>query len=153
MNRPFDLGSTLLRDATEADAHLPDPTRECTITNSYTNKNIEKTTSADMAPCRQLSSSVVNVVKQGTEHTDLARAAKHLIKGGADLLFVEKTLQSIALGQTRPFPLHDIPAIITSASELAGRRERNLTAEVREWILSSSGVFLSSEIAKVSSLS
>lgn len=46
-----------------------------------------------------------------------------------------------------------IAAKIKSAMDRAVRRERNLAGDVREWVMSSSGVFLSSEVSKCLHLS
>ncbi len=101
--------------------------------------------------CRQessLSSNVVRMFTQGRRDEDLFHVANCLVKGGMPSSEIQKSLEILAKSCDPPFPLKEIPAKIESALKRAERRERNLAEEVREWVLSSSGVFLSSEVAQ-----
>lgn len=100
-----------------------------------------------------LSSNVINLFKQGTRDQDLFHVANCLIKGGCEVAVIEKVLEILALNCNPPFPLKEVESKIKSAMQRAGRREGNLTADIREWVLSSSGIFLSSDVAKCHHLS
>jgi hypothetical protein len=100
-----------------------------------------------------LSSSVINLFKQGTRDQDLFHVANCLIKGGCEVAVIEKVLEILALNCNPPFPLKEVESKIKSAMQRAGRREGNLTADIREWVLSSSGIFLSSDVTKCHHLS
>ncbi len=101
---------------------------------------------------KTMSSNVV-MYQKGTRDDDLFHAANCLVKGGMQKNEIEQTLTLLALSCKPPFPLNEIPAKIQSAIQRAERRERNLTDEVREWVLSSSGVFLSSNVVNCLHLS
>ena len=100
-----------------------------------------------------LSSNVINLFKQGTRDQDLFHVANCLFKGGCEVAVIEKVLEILALNCNPPFPLKEVESKIKSAMQRAGRREGNLTAEIREWVLSSSGIFLSSDVTKCHHLS
>lgn len=100
-----------------------------------------------------LSSSVVNLFQQGTRDQDLFHVANCLIKGGCENQITEKVLEILALNCNPPFPLNEAIIKIKSAIQRSERRGGNLAADVREWILSSSGVFLSSDIVNCLHLS
>ncbi len=107
-------------------------------------------------PCRQqssVSSSVVKMFEQGTRDEDLFHAANCLVKGGMQPDKALQILAILALNCNPPYPEKDIPAKIQSALQRADRRERGLADEVRDWILSSSGVFLSSDVVNCLQLS
>lgn len=95
----------------------------------------------------QASSSVV-MFKSGTRDNDLFHVANHLIKSRMPIEEVSQVLSILAANCNPPFPEKEIQIKIKSAIERAEKRERNLAQEVREWVLSSNGVFLSSEVAK-----
>lgn len=100
-----------------------------------------------------LSSSVVNLFNQGTRDQDLFHVANLLVKAGCEESYLMKVLEILALNCNPPFPLNEAKAKIESAIQRAGRRGGNLAADVREWVLSSSGVFLSSDVVKCLHLS
>jgi len=100
-----------------------------------------------------MSSSVVNLFNQGTRDQDLFHVANLLVKAGCEEPYLLKTLEILALNCNPPFPLKEVELKIKSAIERARRRGGNLAADVREWVLSSSGVFLSSDVVKCLHLS
>jgi hypothetical protein len=83
---------------------------------------------------------------EGRRDNDLFHVANALVKGNADPQIRASILQIIARHCDPPFPERDIPAKIQSALDRAKRRERNLAAEVEEFLLSTTGEFLSTEI-------
>ncbi len=96
-------------------------------------------------PTTSLTSSDFHFFTEGRRDEDLFRAANCLVKGGAEPSFIQNTLELLTLGCTPPFDLKEIPAKIESALKRAERRERNISAEVREWVLTSSGFYLTSD--------
>ncbi len=85
---------------------------------------------------------------QGRRDEDLFRVANALVKGGVETPLIHKTLELLALSCSPPFDLKEIPAKIKSALDRADRRDRNVAAEIREWTLTTSGHFLTTESHK-----
>lgn len=100
-----------------------------------------------------MSSNVVNHFIQGRRDEDLFHVANCMVKGGASSGIIQQSLEIIARNCNPPYPEKEIEAKIKSALDRAERRERNLTAEVEEFILSSSGVIMSSEVVNCLHLS
>jgi hypothetical protein len=96
-------------------------------------------------PTTSLTSNDFHFYKQGRRDEDLFHAANVMVKGGGELPFIEKSLELLAVGCNPPFALSETSAKIKSALQRAERRERNIAAEVREWVLTSDGFFLTSE--------
>jgi len=90
---------------------------------------------------------------RGRRDDDLFHAANSLTRGGADPAFTSQVLNILAQNCKPPFPQNEVNAKIASALSRAERREVNLAEDVREWVLSSTGVFLSSEVARCRQLS
>ncbi len=102
---------------------------------------------------RQVSSLTSNVFMDGKQDEDLFHLANHLVWGGMQkeeiynyLIYISKTLKP-------DFNEKVVRWKIESALKRAEKRDLNLASEVREWVLSSSAVFLSSEVAKCLHLS
>lgn len=85
---------------------------------------------------------------QGHRDEDLFHTANCLIKGGCEIRFVEQALDILARNSNPPFPESEIRAKIDSGLKRAESRERNLSAEVREWVLTTSGHFLTTDCHK-----
>lgn len=108
------------------------------------------------SPSRQessLSSNVVKMFELGRRDEDLFHTANILTKGGMPEEEQSQILERLILSWGENPDPKWVQDKIQSALKRSDRRERNLTAEVREWILSSSGVFLSSEVVKCLHLS
>lgn len=108
------------------------------------------------SPSRQmssLSSNVVNYFESGRRDEDLFSTANALTKGGMPQDMIEQVLERLIVSWGEENDPKWVRAKVESAFKRAERRERNLTAEVKEWILSSSGVFLSSDVVKCLHLS
>lgn len=95
--------------------------------------------------CRQVSSLSSNVFSVGRRDNDLFHLANCLIKGGCEIEFSSEVLKRIIVSWGEKPDEKWIDTKINSALQRAERKERNLTAEISEWVMSSSGVFLSSE--------
>ncbi len=83
---------------------------------------------------------------KGHRDDDLFHAANCLIKGGCDLPFVEQVIDILARNSFPPFPENEIKAKIDSALKRSESRERNLAAEIREWVLTTEGNFLTTDV-------
>jgi len=84
----------------------------------------------------------------GTRDNDLFHAANLLIKGGGDLAFIKQAVEIIANGCTPSFPQNEIQAKIDSALKRAEKRDRDISGEVREWVLTTEGNFLTTDVHK-----
>ena len=85
---------------------------------------------------------------QGRRDNDLFHVANILIKGGADVQEATEVIKRLAQTCEPPFPSQEVPAKIQSAVQRACFRERNLGNEIKDWIASYKGIFLSSEISR-----
>lgn len=83
-----------------------------------------------------------NFFTEGRRDEDIFRCANSLIKSGCELPYVEYVIDMLARNSRPPFPENEIRVKIDSALKRAERRERNIAAEVREWVLTTSGHFL-----------
>lgn len=76
---------------------------------------------------------------KGTRDNDIFHAVNGLIKGGCEIPFVSYIAEILARNSNPPFPENEIKAKIDSALKRAESRERNLTQEIREMIVTTSG--------------
>lgn len=79
---------------------------------------------------------------EGTRDEQLFHLAHLLTKGGADEATVRNYIHFFAMNCKPPFPEREAEIKIQSALQRAQRRERNLTQELREWAMVTSGNFL-----------
>lgn len=91
--------------------------------------------------------------QQGTRDEDLFHVANCLVKGQASLGMSSQVLHILAANCDPPFPPQEADAKVKSALARARRKERNISQEIREFVLSSSGLILSSEVQKCLGLS
>lgn len=85
---------------------------------------------------------------EGRRDNDLFHTANCLIKGGMDARQAEVVVEAAANACKPPFPVQEVHAKIQSAMQRAVYRERNLADEIKDWIASYKGIFLSSEMAR-----
>jgi hypothetical protein len=102
----------------------------------------EKTEEESLQP----STSVHNVYKSGRRDEDLFHLANALVKSKCHPEFIQKTLEIIAVNCEPPFPVEEVKIKIVSAMKRAHDKERNIMAEVKEWVLSTNGIFLSTNL-------
>lgn len=132
---------------------LPESFKKC-ILNKDISTNYIYGGDDNIRQLSSLSSNVVNVAfSEGRRDNDIFHIANLLVKAHCEDAYLYKVLEILALNCNPPFPLNEVSAKIKSAIERANRKERNLTAEVKEWVLSSNGVFLSSDVVKCLHLS
>jgi len=90
-----------------------------------------------------------NMFSDGRRDEDLFHVANCLTKGGMPEQEIERFLSLIASKVcSPPFPERELLTKIQSAMKRQDSIERNLTEEVREWAMSTSGVFLSTDVHK-----
>jgi len=82
----------------------------------------------------------------GSRNDDIFRLANALAKNNLTENFIKQTINIISKNCNPPFSLEEAATIISSAIERAKRRDGTLSTEVREWVLSTNGVFLSTDI-------
>lgn len=92
-------------------------------------------------------------IPQGSRDSTLFTLANYLVRGGLQVNKIRFFLRFFASHCTPPFPENEIENKIKSALDRSKRRDVNVSEIVREYVLSSRGVFLSSECSQVSSLS
>jgi len=114
----------------------------CELTRALFNNNINKyyrghddtlTTSADFFTA-------------GRRDEDVFSLANALVKSKLSEKYIRQVVEIVASNCNPPFSSEEARLKIQSAIERAARREVSLAEEVREWVLSSNGVFLSSDI-------
>ena len=84
----------------------------------------------------------------GRRDSDIFHAANCLIKGGCEIPFTEYIIDILAKNSNPPFPQNEIRIKIDSVLKRAESRDRNLAAEIREWILTTSGNFMTTDCHK-----
>lgn len=135
----------------DSDINL-DNTPLAPIPQEYIDAVLSSTCRSDVAKRLPLSSPVV-MFQKGNRDNDLFHVANYLVKSRMPIEEIEQVLQVLAENCNPPFNQNEISIKIKSALQRADRRERNLASEVKEWVLSSNGVFLSSEVSKCLHLS
>ncbi len=126
-----------------AEVELPPlPIQVFNLLNAYINTNgfIEKS--------RQKVDKVEKVqhFQQGRRDEDLFHVANCLLKANCVYSCLLETMRILAANCKPPFPPKEAENKIKSALERAQRKERNISNEIREWVLSTSGLFLSTDI-------
>jgi len=113
----------------------------------YINNSIKYKCDVVSANKRQKVTTIANnFFTKGRRDEDLFHVANCLIKGGMQPDYATYTLNILAVNCKPPFPLAEAQDKIKSALERAKRRERNLTQEIREWVLTTNGTFLTTEV-------
>ncbi len=88
------------------------------------------------------------IFQKGQRDNDLFHIANSLVKGGCHPDYIKQALEILALNCKPPFPQNEINDKIQSALERSKRKERNLTEDIREWILTTNGNFLTTNVYK-----
>ncbi len=83
---------------------------------------------------------------EGRRDSDIFHAANCLLKGGCEVGFAEQVLNILAKNSTPPFPAGEVKAKIESAIKRVESRERNLTADIREWVMTTNGIFSTTNV-------
>lgn len=85
---------------------------------------------------------------EGTRDQDLFHVANQLIKMRTEEGMVYQVLETLANSCNPPFPMNEAELKIKSAIDRARKKERNLTADVRDWISVTNGIFSVTFLAK-----
>lgn len=85
---------------------------------------------------------------QGTRDNDLFHVANCLVKGGMAEQEILQVIEKLALSCSPPFPLKEAQAKVKSALDRADRKYSTLASEVREFVLSTNGHFMSTDVYK-----
>jgi hypothetical protein len=110
-------------------------------------------TSIGVSSQSSLSSSVVIDFNKGHRDSTLFHIANKLIRGGMSVDNIKKVMSFLGAHCSPSFSEKEVFNKIKSALTRENRSERSLAEEVREWILSSNGDFLSSDVVKELDLS
>jgi hypothetical protein len=147
--KPWRWSDGLGLDAPVAEA----PSAFCKyLNNKYIYSNVDINPNA----CPQkstLSTNVNKLFEYGSRDNDLFHTANCLVKGGMNRYEIAQVLENIILSWGESPDAKWVAAKIESALKRAETKERNLTAEVRDWISSTSGTFLSTDVGKCLHLS
>ena len=96
--------------------------------------------------CRQSVDTTANYFTPGRRNEDLFTTAFALVKQKLSESFIRQAVENIAKNCRPPLPSNEVETILQSAFERGNRSERNLSEDVRELVLSTSGNFLSTEV-------
>ena len=83
---------------------------------------------------------------EGRRDSDMYHLAHCLLKGGCEIPFAEYVLEIQANNAKPPFPKNEIKAKIESVLKREERREISFSEEVRDFIVTSNGYFLTSDV-------
>ncbi|HPR91114.1 MAG TPA: bifunctional DNA primase/polymerase, partial [Synergistaceae bacterium] len=84
--------------------------------------------------------------QKGRRDDSIFHVANTMLRGGAKEDEAVQVIQILARNCDPPFPEEELKAKIKSALNRSERRQRALAEEIREWVLSSNGVFLSTDV-------
>jgi len=101
----------------------------------------------------QMSPNVLNLFEEGTRDETLFHLANCLVKGGMGQDMMLNILLFLASKCDPPFPEKEALIKIESALSRKRTHEKNLAQDVRDFVMSSNGLFMSSEIHSCLNLS
>lgn len=84
----------------------------------------------------------------GRRDNDIFHIANILTKGGCEPHYKQTVLSILAANCKPPYPPEEIETKIRSAMQRKVSRDRNVSTEVREWVLSTSGAFTSDQLRR-----
>lgn len=88
------------------------------------------------------------ILQQGSRDNDLFRVANCLIKGHAKKDFVFQVLNILAQNCKPPYPEKEIEAKIQSAINRVAERESSISEDVKQWVLTTEGNFITTDCHK-----
>jgi hypothetical protein len=113
---------------------------------------ITKTNSLYRDPCSQdklqaatPTTSDYKMLQEGTRDNDLFKIGMCLADGHAPVWMMQEVLERLALTANPPFPIDEVSIKIQSIMNRVERKERNITDEVREFVLTTNGYFLTTD--------
>jgi len=116
----------------------------------YNNNTYRGATSGEDRAQQEQQSATFATLKfdDGSRDNDIFHTAFSLLKGGTTPDNVLVILRILASQCTPPFPEKEMMQKFESAMKRISARERNLTAEIREFISATSGIFSATELYK-----
>lgn len=114
-------------------------------------RNINNKSTFSIGECKELtdtdltnsyiSNKSLHILQSGRRDQDLFTVANALIKNKVDSDFIKQVIGILADNCTPPFPKGEAEGKILSAIDRAKRKERNLTAEIRDFVTLQEGYF------------
>jgi len=89
-----------------------------------------------------------NFFDYGRRDEDLFHVANTMVKGGAKFEIIEEVLERLIISWGEEVDDSWVAAKIKSALQRTEKRERNITDEVRDWVMTTTGHFLTTESHK-----
>lgn len=123
----------------------PLPSAYISFINSFAFKGYKGGEVNDCNGLHKTSSDFVDFFHEGHRNEDLFHVANGLKKGGAEPGLVRKVVQMLALQCDPPLSLKEAETIISSALNRNERKKGDIAEAVREWVMTSSGFFMTSE--------
>jgi hypothetical protein len=93
------------------------------------------------------------IFDEGGRDETLFHIAHCLVRGGMDEIALFKVLKALALQCNPPYPEKEVMEKIASVLGRVEREERNISDEVFEYVMSTTGLFLSTDVHRCLSLS
>jgi hypothetical protein len=123
---------------------IPDPLYNILI-NKYNKHYIYKGDVAllddDRNKTQQTQQNATISFAKGSRDETMFHVAYSLLKGGMDIENARLCLHLLAEQCSPPFPVKDLEAKLQSAKKRVLTKERNLTADIREWVSATFGIF------------
>lgn len=111
----------------------------------YTRNNCKDHANGMSTECPPMSTDV-HLFEKGERDNALFHLANHLVKGGMPIDNIRKYLHFFASNCTPPFSPKETEIKIKSALKRTENQERNISGEIREFALSTTGHFLSTDV-------
>jgi len=113
--------------------------------NIYISRNCKSHASNMSTDCLPMSTDVY-LFDKGVRDESLFHLANHLVKGNMPEVNIRKYLHFFASNCSPPFSPKETEVKIKSALKRTENQERNISGEIRDFVLSTNGHFLSTEV-------
>jgi len=139
-------GYKWLDDLSIDNVNLPPlPSPYIVFINSYAFKGYKESEVNNYDKLRKTTDNYENYFKIGQRDETLFHIANCLFKGGCEEPLARKALSMLALQCDPPFDFKDANIKIDSALNRFERKQRSLSEEIREWVKTTQGYFLTTE--------
>lgn len=116
--------------------------------NSATAKNEDNDSQQRQQTTTTTTKDNIDYFSEGRRNEDMFSLAYALAKAGMSIDFIRKSLIGMAKECVPPYDEKETSIVITSAMDRAKNKFRNLSDEVREWVMTTSGEFLTTDVYK-----
>lgn len=124
----------------------PREIRPCALPAALKRRLINNKIISTIRECDDSTAAPPKMFADGRRDNDLFTVANALTKGGLPAEYIAQVLENLIISWgEKPDPSW-ISAKVKSASDRADRRDRTLAQDVKDWVLSTSGNFLSTEV-------